>query len=185
MIGIDEAGRGSLAGGFYIVGVKVLDKSIIENCSLIRDSKKLSKKQRNKVYDYLQKNKNFLDVKIYKYSAEQIDKYGLSLLYKHSLTKLKDYFNFKYKGEKIIFDGNTNYGVSGINVAVRGEEKYKEIAIASIIAKVLRDKEIEKYKNLYPEYLWEKHNGYPQNIHKEKIKELGYIKGVHRKSWKI
>jgi ribonuclease HII len=67
----------------------------------------------------------------------------------------------------------------------KAESKYVEVAIASIIAKVKRDQEIKKIAKKYPQYEWEKHNGYPQKSHKEAIKKFGYIEGIHRKSWKI
>ena len=185
MIGIDEAGRGSLAGSMYITGVKILNKKILNNCKYLIDSKKLTKKQREKVYFYLKKNKQYIDVKILKYSANYIDKYGLSKTYNKALNKILNYFKNKYPNEEIIFDGNTNYGVKDIKTIIKGEDKYKEIAIASIISKVERDIEIQKIAKKYPKYLWEKHNGYPQNIHKEMIKKYGYIEGIHRKSWKI
>ena len=190
MIGIDEAGRGSLAGSMYLVGVKIgvkiIDKKILEDCNLLKDSKKLSKNQRNKIFEYLKQNKKMLDVKILKFSANKIDKYGLSNIYKSGLKKMYEYFKNKYPNEKILFDGNTIYGLDlEIETATKAEDKYKEVAIASIIAKVMRDKEIEEISKKYPEYMWEKHNGYPQNIHKQKIKELGYIDGIHRKTWKI
>jgi len=186
MIGIDEAGRGSLAGSMYLVGVKILDNKIIQNCFLLKDSKKLTKNQRNKIFKYLKENKNMLDVKILKFSADKIDLKGLSDIYKEGLEKIYRYFKNKYPNETILFDGNTIYGLKlDIKTTTKAEDKYKEVAIASIIAKVIRDQEIEEIAKKYPEYLWEKHNGYPQNIHKQKIKELGYIEGIHRKSWKI
>ena len=185
IVGIDEAGRGSLAGGIYITGVLILNKTILKNCSLLKDSKKLTKKQREKVYKYLKNNKTKIDVKILTYFAEEIDKHGLSKIYKDALTKIYNYFSNKYSNIEVIFDGNTTYGIKNIIPVIKAEDKYKEVAIASIISKIERDREIKKYKELYPEYMWEKHNGYPQNIHKKKIKELGYLKGIHRKTWKI
>jgi len=181
MIGIDEAGRGSLAGSMYLVGVQTPSQDIIEKLKKLglRDSKKISKSKRKRIFDFIINN----NIKYYvvKISPNEIDTLGLSNCYKKGLTEIYNQFD-----DDFIFDGNTLYGLNlPIKTETKADDKYIEVSIASIIAKVLRDKEIEDISKKYPEYLWEKHNGYPQKIHKEKIKELGYIEGIHRKSWKI
>jgi len=180
MVGIDEAGRGSLAGSMFLVGVKTPSEIHIQRLKELglNDSKKLSPKKRMKIYNYIIKKVNY---KICKFTACIIDKEGLSGCYKKGLTEIYTYF----KNEEIIFDGNTLYGLNlPIKTETKADAKYLEVSLASVIAKVERDLEIEEIAKQYPQYLWNKHNGYPQKIHTEMIKEFGILKGIHRESWK-
>ena len=180
MVGIDEAGRGSLAGSMFLVGVKTPSKKYIEKLKELglNDSKKLSPKKRLKIFDYIIDK---VDYKVCKFTANDIDKEGLSNCYKKGLKSIYEYF----KDEEFIFDGNTLYGLDlPIKTKTKADSKYLEVSLASIIAKVLRDKEIEKIAKEHPEYQWNKHNGYPQKIHTEMVKKYGKLKGIHRESWK-
>jgi ribonuclease HII len=180
MVGIDEAGRGSLAGSMYVVGVKTPTIDVIDTLKEmgVTDSKKLTPKKREKIYKYV---KNKIDYFVCVAYPDTIDKMGLSECYKVCLRSIYD----NLKDDEYIFDGNTLYGLDlPIKTEPKADSKYIEVSIASIIAKVLRDKEIKKLAEKHPEYMWEKHNGYPQKIHKEMIKKYGYLP-EHRKSWKI
>jgi len=171
--GIDEAGRGPLAGSLVYVGV-VLNKDIKE----LDDSKKLSAKKREELYDIIKKNSNYY---IYEADATKIDTYGLSFCIKEALEAIKNHF-----GKKVtyIFDGNSSFGVEGINTLVKADQKIKAVSAASIIAKVYRDNQMIEFAKKYPNYSFEKHKGYGTKAHLEAIAKYGYCE-IHRKSYKI
>ena len=183
MIGIDEAGRGSLAGSMWIVAIETPSTEVIKDLVNINisDSKKLTSKQRELIFNILKRHKDKLNWLIGRYTDNQIDTMGLRNCYQDFLMKVWN----KFEGKEIVFDGNTLYGLNlPIKTEPKAEDKYDEVALASIVAKYLRDKEIEQIAKQYPQYAWDKHNGYPQPIHVEMIKKHGIIEGVHRKSWK-
>ena len=171
--GIDEAGRGPLAGSLVYAGV-VLNKDIKE----LDDSKKLSAKKREELYDIIKKNSNYY---IYEADATKIDTYGLSFCIKEALEAIKNHF-----GKKVtyIFDGNSSFGVEGINTLVKADQKIKAVSAASIIAKVYRDNQMIEFAKKYPNYSFEKHKGYGTKAHLEAIAKYGYCE-IHRKSYKI
>ena len=186
MVGIDEAGRGSLAGSMFWVGIQTPSKKHLENIINLglRDSKKMKPYQRERIYEYVKSYKNEFNYIVQRIPPKAIDELGLSICYGIALDNI--YNRFKDIDNEIIFDGNTTYSATApIQTVIKAEDKFIEVALASVLAKVLRDKEIQKFKEMYPEYLWEKHNGYSQKIHKEMIQKYGRIPGVHRFSWKI
>ena len=183
IIGIDEAGRGSLAGSMWLVAIETPPKDILEQALKygLKDSKKMSPRQREVVFNIVHQNKSKINMLIGKYPAPIIDTKGLRYCYQDFLQKAYS----KFKDKEIVFDGNTLYGLNlPIKTEPKAESEYVEVALASVIAKYLRDLEISKIAEQYPQYAWDKHNGYPQPIHTEMIKKFGVIEGVHRKSWK-
>ena len=170
--GIDEAGRGCIAGSLVIAGV-VLKKSI----DGLMDSKKLTELKRERLYPIIIENSEY---HIVSFSSEQIDKKGLSVCMKEALEEIKKVFH----GYHIIFDGNTNFGVDNIKTMIKADDKVAEVSAGSILAKVTRDREMVKDALLYPEYGFEKHKGYGTKNHIEAIKKYGYSV-LHRKSYKI
>jgi len=183
MVGIDEAGRGSLAGSMFLVGIETPPDIHIQKLKELglNDSKKLSSKKRLKIFEYIKENKNDFNFVICKFAANVIDEIGLSNCYKKGLKAIYEHF----QNEEIVFDGNTLYGIDlPIKTEPKADGKYFEVSLASVIAKVKRDLEIEEIAKQYPEYQWNKHNGYPQKIHTEMVKQFGKLKGIHRESWK-
>ncbi len=170
--GIDEAGRGPLAGALVVAGV-VLSKRI----DGLKDSKKLTEKKREKLYEIIKQNSNWF---IYEVSSDKIDEIGLSKAIKEALEAIKNHF----KNEKFLFDGNSTFGVSGIETLVKADDKVASVKAASILAKVYRDKQMIEYSKIYPQYGFEKHKGYGTKAHKEAILKYG-LSPIHRKSFKI
>lgn len=170
--GIDEAGRGTLAGSLFVAGV-ILEREI----SGLKDSKKLSRTTRYKIYDEIAKNSTF---HIVASSAEKIDSLGLSRCIADSLLEICD----TLYATKYIFDGNSTFGVSNITTLIRGDALLASISAASIIAKVAKDREMEELNKLYPMYGFASHCGYGTRAHIANIVEFG-LSPVHRKSFKI
>ena len=170
--GIDEAGRGCIAGNLAVAGV-ILHNEIKE----LNDSKKLSAKKREELYEVITQKADYHIVSI---DSVRVDEIGLSLCIKNAIIEIKE----KLKADKYIMDGNTNFGVNGVEFLIKADAKVAEVSASSILAKVSRDREILKSAKLYPEYQFEKHKGYGTKLHIQKIKEFGYSP-IHRKSFKL
>ncbi len=170
--GIDEAGRGPIAGSLVMAGV-ILKREI----KGLNDSKKLSEKKREYFFDIIINSSKYC---IYEADSAKIDKIGLSKVLKEGLETIKKYFG----DEEFLFDGNSSFGVTGIKTMVKADSKVPAVSAASIIAKVYRDRQMLKYAKLYPQYGFEKHKGYGTKAHIAAIKKHG-ICPIHRKSFKI
>lgn len=170
--GIDEAGRGCLAGALVVVGC-ILKEPIAS----LNDSKKLSSKKREVLYELLHVKADFM---VIHFSNKDVDTLGLSVCLKRALELIKKRFSWC----EIIFDGNTNFGVSQIKAVVKADTKVPEVSAASIIAKVTRDKIMQKMDKKYPQYNFASHKGYGTALHVKQIDEFGYC-DLHRKSFKI
>jgi len=171
--GIDEAGRGPIAGSLVYIGV-VLEKNIEE----LDDSKRLTAKKREILYHKIIKNSKYY---IYEADALKIDTFGLSYCIKEALVTIKDFFGSKVK---YIFDGNSSFGVDGIETIIKADQKIKAVSAASIVAKVYRDNQMIQFAKEYPNYGFEKHKGYGTKAHLEAIAKYGYC-SIHRKSFNI
>ena len=180
VIGVDEAGRGPLAGP--VVAAAVILKEYSEELDEINDSKKLTEKKREKLYDIIMKN---FDVAVGISTVEEIDK--LNILNADFLAMrraLKDLKSLKNEKEyTVLVDGNLKIKeyIGKQLPIVKGDAKSLSIAAASIIAKVTRDRLMKDLANIYPDYSFEKHKGYGTKAHIEAIKDKGAIEGVHRK----
>ena len=180
VIGVDEAGRGPLAGP--VVAAAVILKEYTEELDEINDSKKLTEKKREKLYDIIMKN---FDVAVGISTVEEIDK--LNILNADFLAMrraLKDLKSLKNEKEyTVLVDGNLKIKeyIGKQLPIVKGDAKSLSIAAASIIAKVTRDRLMKDLANIYPDYSFEKHKGYGTKAHIEAIKDKGAIEGVHRK----
>ncbi|RUM69890.1 MAG: ribonuclease HII [Sulfurovum sp.] len=172
LCGIDEAGRGPLAGDLVIAGVVLLKE--VEG---LMDSKKLTEKKREILYELIIKNSHY---HIVSFSPQQIDKDGLSLCLNKGLEEIKD----KLSADIYLFDGNQTFGVLGINTMIKADTKVVEVSGASILAKVTHDRAIIEASKKFPLYGFEKHKGYGTKAHIEAIKEYGYC-NIHRRSFKI
>lgn len=170
--GIDEAGRGPLAGDLVMAGC-ILHKYI----EGLDDSKKLTPKKREFLYEQIIQNAAY---HIVKFSAREIDEDGISICLNKGLKEImKNLASAEY-----LFDGNSNFGVGGLATMIKADGKVAEVSAASILAKVTHDRDIMELAKKYPEYGFEKHKGYGTALHVEMIKKYGYSE-VHRKSYKV
>ena len=172
LCGIDEAGRGPLAGDLVIAGV-VLHHQL----EGLMDSKKLTEKKRELLFDIIIKNASF---HIVSFSPQQIDSDGLSVCLNRGLESIKE----NLEAELYLFDGNQTFGVLGINTLVKADTKVAEVSAASILAKVTHDRAIIKASKEFPLYGFEKHKGYGTKAHILAIQKHGYCK-IHRRSFKV
>ncbi len=172
LCGIDEAGRGCLAGPLVVAGA-ILKEPILG----LNDSKQLSEKQREAYFEILQNKAEF---KIVFCDHIMVDTKGLSACLKYAIETIKTHFN----GHDILMDGNCNFGVQGITTMIKADAKVPEVSAASILAKVSRDRYMCEIASRYPLYEFEKHKGYGSALHVEKIKAFGYCE-IHRKSFKL
>lgn len=172
LCGIDEAGRGPLAGPLVMAGV-ILYNAIAD----LNDSKKLSEKKRESLYDIIIENSSH---KIVRFSPEEIDTQGLSACLKKGLETILS----SLKAEDYLFDGNSKFGVSGLRTLIKADALIPEVSAASILAKVTRDREMVAIDALYPNYGFSGHKGYGTVAHVQAIQKYGYCE-IHRKSFKL
>ncbi|MDX4057738.1 ribonuclease HII [Aliarcobacter skirrowii] len=174
LCGIDEAGRGPLAGPLVVAGVILLED--IQN---LADSKVLSEKKREKLFDEIkQKSKYHIVFK----SAKQIDDLGISFCIKESILEIMK--TLQNDASSFLMDGNTNFGIENLQKEIKADAKYKEVSAASILAKVSRDRFMDSISENYPEYNFKKHKGYGTKAHVDAIKEFGRS-DIHRFSFKL
>ena len=175
--GIDEAGRGPLAGP-VVVGAVILPKdSFIEG---VNDSKKISEKKREKLYDQITKEAISYSVGIV--SQTTIDE--INILNATKLGVKIAIEGLKQKPDMIMVDALKNMDTLGIPYmsVIKGDAKCYSIAAASIIAKVTRDRLMKEWDEIYPAYGFAKHKGYGTAEHIKNIKEFGPCL-LHRKSF--
>ena len=170
--GIDEAGRGPLAGPLTIAGV-ILHRPI---CGL-NDSKKLSEKKREALFEEILANSTYY---IARFDASAIDELGLSACLASGLREIMNAIG----DADYLYDGNSTFGVSGLKTLVKADATVPEVSAASILAKVTRDREMVELAPLYPQYGFEGHKGYGSRAHIEAIRQYGYCE-IHRKSFKL
>ena len=177
--GVDEAGRGSLAGPLTAAAV-ILPKDY-ENDAL-DDSKKLSEKKRFQLKSIIEKDS--IDFAVFFISPFIIDKINiLNSTFKAMHGALN---NLKTIPSFIVVDGNKFKKFKNINhkCVVKGDAKYQNIAAASILAKTYRDSYMIDQHNRFPVFGWDKNKGYGTEFHITNIKKYG-ISGLHRKSFVI
>ncbi len=175
--GIDEAGRGPLAGPVVVASVIMPKDSKIEG---VNDSKKVSEKKREKLYDEITQNAISWSVAII--DQKQIDDINILNATKKGLTQcIKE---LKEKPDIIIVDALEKIDTLGIpyKSIIKGDSKCYSIAAASIIAKVTRDRIMRQWDEVYPQYGFAKHKGYGTAAHIAAIKEYGLCP-IHRRSF--
>ena len=175
--GIDEAGRGPLAGP-VVVGVVIMPKdSMIEG---VNDSKKVSEKKREKLYDEITSEAIAWGVGIV--DQNEIDEINILNATKKAVTMAIS--SLKVKPDLILVDALTNIDTCGIpyKSIIKGDAKEYSIAAASIIAKVTRDRIMRLWDEVFPEYGFKGHKGYGTKKHIEAIKEYGPCM-LHRKTF--
>lgn len=172
--GIDEAGRGPLAGPVVAAAVVLGDWPILG----LDDSKKLSSKERDILYDEIQKRALYIGVEII--DNVTIDK--MNILSATKIGMVGAVKKLKVKPEMLLIDAlKIDVNIDQIEI-IKGDSKSNSIAAASIIAKVTRDRIMEKYDKTFPGYEFAKHKGYGTKLHYEKIRLLG-PSPIHRKTF--
>tara|TARA_B000000460_G_scaffold234997_1_gene195874 strand:+ start:269 stop:901 length:633 start_codon:yes stop_codon:yes gene_type:complete len=189
-VGIDEAGRGCLFGPVCIASVTLKD-SDDPLMSEIKDSKKLSEKKRNKLYEFIKNNSIAYSVQFMDH--KEIDKHNILQTTLNGMHKCLDEMDNKVTIENILVDGNffnTYFSLSQDKFIkheciINGDNEYLNIAAASILAKVSRDnyiKDLCEKNEIYNKYNLYNNKGYGTKKHLEAIKEYG-ITDLHRKSF--
>ena len=174
--GVDEVGRGSLVGPVYAAAV-ILKKNLDKK--KLKDSKKLTKKNREILEKYIKKNSYWSVGSATLHEIEKLNILNASLLaMKRAIKKLNK------KPSRILIDGNRVPKMKNYNLkyVVKGDEKIPEISAASIIAKVARDKFIISLSKKNKGYYWDKNFGYRTKQHLRALKKLGITKH-HRKTF--
>lgn len=174
--GIDEAGRGPLAGPVCAAAVILPENFELEG---LDDSKKLSEKKRNELYDKI------IDQALYygiAYASEkEIDEINILNAVYAAMNRAAD--KLRAEPDICLIDGNRNQGISRNSICiVKGDSKCACIAAASVLAKVSRDRLMVEMAEKYPQYAFEKHKGYGTKLHYERIREFGPCE-IHRKTF--
>ncbi len=186
ILGIDEAGRGCLAGSLFVAGVVCNDKTAAEFLEMgLKDSKKISPKKRFFLEEKI-KTHGEVGFCVVQKSANEIDSLGLGACLKLAVQEILE------KGyslaNKIKIDGNTAFGLNkqypNIQTIIKGDEKVAQIAMASVLAKAFKDREMLELHALFKEYGWDKNCGYGTKRHIEAINKLGTTP-FHRRSFTL
>ncbi len=174
--GVDEAGRGPLAGDVYAAAVILDPENPIEG---LNDSKKISEKKRELLYDEIIEKS--LDYCIAKATIAEIEE--INILNAAMLAMRRAVLGLKSLPTLVIADGNKTPDVPcEVQSLVKGDANSASIAAASILAKVSRDRYMLEIAEKYPQYGFEKHKGYGTKLHREKILEFGPCP-FHRESF--
>ena len=174
--GVDEAGRGPLAGNVVAAAVILPQGLVIEG---LNDSKKLSEKKRDALFDVIKKEAVAYSIAFA--TPAEID--SLNILNATMLAMNRAVEGLAVKADFALIDGNCSRGFEiPTQTVVKGDAKSPSIAAASILAKVTRDRQCEELDALYPEYGFAKHKGYPTKDHMQKVRELGPCP-EHRRSF--
>lgn len=174
--GVDEAGRGPLAGPVCAAAVVLPKGLILEG---VNDSKKLTEKKREALFDVI--TEQALDWSVAFATVEEIEEINIlnaaMLAMKRAVEGLKNPVDFA------IIDGNKKPPLEiDCEAVVKGDAKSMSVAAASILAKVSRDRILRQYAVDYPQYGFEKHKGYGTKVHVEALKKYGPCE-VHRPSF--
>ena len=165
--GVDEAGRGPLAGPVYAAAVILPRDAVIDG---LNDSKKLTEKKREALFDVI--TERALTYGIASASVEEIEK--LNILNATFLAMNRAVAKLDPAPELALIDGNRNTGIAmPSRCIVKGDSRCADIAAASILAKVSRDRYMLNLAEKYPQYRFEQHKGYGTKLHYEALREYG------------
>ncbi len=191
ILGVDEAGRGPLAGpvclGFVLMekGFYGKYKRAKNSVPAGRDSKKMSTKERDRWFGSVKEMKKMGQCRYFfvMKSAKFIDKHGISLSIKKSITEALIKNKINKNNTLVLLDGALRAPfVYKQKTIIKGDEKEKIISLASVVAKVSRDRLMIKLSKKYPKYGFEKHKGYGTKEHKKMIWKYG-LSPLHRKTF--
>ncbi|MDO4500196.1 MAG: ribonuclease HII [Erysipelotrichaceae bacterium] len=164
VMGIDEAGRGPLCGPLVVASCIF---PVGYDNELINDSKKLSEKKREKLYDIIVNDALFFSIKVV--TPKEIDEYNIYGATQRAMREL----SYEYDVETVLTDAMPIEDNPKVVPMIKGDAKSISIAGASILAKVTRDRLMYELDALYPEYEYKKHKGYPTKRHLELMEEYG------------
>lgn len=174
VIGIDEAGRGPLAGPLVVAGV-VFPKGYVSE--EIYDSKKLSEKKREELYELIIKDAFYYEILIV--DVETIEKLNILEATRNAMSKI----SLKADVDVVLTDAMKLHIDKEVVDIVKGDSKSVSIAAASILAKVTRDRIMYDLDEKYPQYNFKNNKGYPTREHFEALEKYG-ITEIHRKNYK-
>ncbi len=186
VVGIDEVGRGPLAGPVAVCAFKMPINFRTNKFGKLKDSKKLTEDKREEIFEKLKevKNRGVVDYFVSYESAQKIDNIGISKAIKNCLEKSLNKLKLEPNSCLILLDG----GLKAPEIykyqktIIKGDEKERSIAFASIVAKVSRDSLMYKFSKKYPKYFFDLHKGYGTKKHCEAIVKNG-LSSLHRKSF--
>lgn len=175
--GIDEAGRGPLAGPVVVAGVIMPENSMIE---FVNDSKKVTEKRREKLYDVIKEEAISYSIAVI--DQDVIDEINILNATKKGVTEVVD--GLEIKPDLILVDALEHINTRGIpyEPLIKGDARCYNIAAASILAKVTRDRIMRQWDEIYPQYGFLSNKGYGTAKHIEAIKQYGLCP-IHRKSF--
>lgn len=175
--GVDEAGRGPLAGPVYAAAVILSPNTVIDG---LDDSKKLSEKKREALFPVI--TEKALAYGIGFATEQEIDE--INILNATFLAMRRAVEQLSVTPDLLLIDGNQKpkIGICEEVTVIKGDAKSMSIAAASVLAKVSRDRFMLELAATYPQYAFEKHKGYGTKLHYEKIAEYG-IAPIHRKTF--
>ncbi len=172
LCGIDEAGRGCLAGPMVVAGAILL-----EPITGLNDSKKLTAKKRDLLYESIIQTSAYHICVI---PPEAIDARGITPVLTDALKEIMATLS----AERFLFDGNSSYGIAALEHLVKADATVEAVAAASILAKVTKDRLLLESGAAYPQFDFAAHQGYGTKKHVDEIKAHGYTP-LHRKSYKL
>lgn len=174
--GVDEAGRGPLAGDVYAAAVVLRDGLLID---YLNDSKKISEKRREELFDIIRDNAEAYCVATA--SVQEID--SMNILNATMLAMRRAVEGLGIKPDLALIDGNRLPQLDcESKYVIKGDATSASISAASVLAKVSRDRYMKELAEKYPQYAFEQHKGYGTKLHYEKLEEFG-VSEVHRKTF--
>jgi ribonuclease HII len=186
LVGIDEVGRGPLAGPVTVCSLVVCEMRILREFRGIKDSKQVTAKQREAWFAKLERARGngALDYRIASAREETIDKKGMARCLKALVRRSLESLVFVSEDTRILLDGTLKAPSHYKNqlTIIRGDETERVIAMASIIAKVKRDHAMARFARRFPGYGFEIHKGYGTRAHYEALERLGPCP-LHRKTF--
>lgn len=175
VIGLDEAGRGPIAGPLVVAGV-IFPKGYDHDA--IYDSKKISEKKREELFDEIKKDALYYKIEIV--SEEEVDEHNIYRATQMTMEKIVLECNIC---DSVLSDAMPLPAIDlPLESLVKGDQKSVSIAAASILAKVTRDRIMVELDAKYPEYGLKQHKGYPTKKHLEALETYGVL-DIHRKSY--
>lgn len=175
LIGIDEVGRGCLAGPLIVCGVVINSQCLLKQ---VKDSKLLKSKERTDLNQII--SDSCLEYTILEIAVSEVDELNIYQATKKAMNQIAQ--SFEYENALILSDA-IQLDVSNNLALIKGDNTSSAIACASILAKVYRDNLMIDLASIYPQYGFESHKGYGTKKHKDALEKHGYLEDVHRKSF--
>jgi ribonuclease HII len=186
IVGIDEAGRGPLAGPVAVGGVLISEHFNKKFFKGVKDSKQLSPEERELWFTLITeaKRRGDLDYAVSLVSESVIDKHGITYAIRLGITRVLKHLNAPPEETQVFLDGSLKAPKEYAHqtTIIKGDEKVPIISLASICAKVVRDRRMVKLSKKFPQYNFHIHKGYGTLAHKEALAKHGHS-AIHRKSF--